>query len=60
MEVSRAKEILNSEQTIRVEYQGIPVWIDQINENNQTVILHRLGAEHERQTVNAAELIERH
>jgi H-type small acid-soluble spore protein len=38
MDRERAKEIMNSPETIYVTYQNIPVWLDQLKDNNQIQI----------------------
>jgi len=34
MDNSRAKEIVNSQEMIKVTYDGIPVYIEEVNEDN--------------------------
>lgn len=36
MQYDRAKEIINSPKTFHVLYNGTPVWIENLNNNNQT------------------------
>ncbi|RNC29853.1 MAG: Small, acid-soluble spore protein H [Candidatus Dichloromethanomonas elyunquensis] len=36
MDLTRAKEILSSPETIQVRYQGSPVWIESIREGSGT------------------------
>ncbi|MDP4088551.1 MAG: H-type small acid-soluble spore protein [Bacillota bacterium] len=39
MDTKRAKEILNNKgETIQVLYQGSPVWLESINENNTAIV----------------------
>lgn len=40
MELTRAKQILNAEQTIKVSYNGQPVWIDTIDTESSTARIH--------------------
>jgi small acid-soluble spore protein H (minor) len=40
MKLSRAQEIVESKQKIEVKYQGNPIWIDRIDEMNETVTMH--------------------
>lgn len=41
MDVSRAQQIIQSEQTIKVEYNGESVWIDRVDEENAMAQVHR-------------------
>jgi len=34
MDNSRAKEIVNSQEMIKVTYDGVPVYIEEVNEDN--------------------------
>jgi H-type small acid-soluble spore protein len=38
MDIERAKEIMNSPETIYVTYQNIPVWLDEIEDHHQIKI----------------------
>lgn len=40
MDVTRAQEIIRSEEKIQVSYQGEVVWIDDINESTATARVH--------------------
>ncbi|MFK4997829.1 H-type small acid-soluble spore protein [Bacillus sp. N9] len=40
MELNRVNQILSSSATIEVHFKGVPVWIDQVNEDGQTAIVH--------------------
>ncbi|MDB5083245.1 MAG: spore protein [Bacilli bacterium] len=40
MNLTRAKQIIESEKKINVTYKGQPVWIDGIYESNQTAQVH--------------------
>lgn len=38
MDQSRAKEILQSSETIQVLFDGAPVWIESLKDNNSAVV----------------------
>lgn len=59
VELKRAKQILSSPADIDVIYNGTSIWIDDINENDQTATVHLRGPLEERTTVPVAELEER-
>jgi small acid-soluble spore protein H (minor) len=40
MNVKRAREIVQSKDTITVTYQGTKVWIDGVDENSATARIH--------------------
>ncbi|MGC5326935.1 H-type small acid-soluble spore protein [Brevibacillus sp. SYSU BS000544] len=40
MDVNRALQIVQSEEKIQVMYQGVPVWIDGVEEATNTVRIH--------------------
>jgi H-type small acid-soluble spore protein len=56
MNSTRVNEILQSEQTIGVNYQGLPVWINSLNGNEATV--HRVGQHNEKFQVPVNQLQE--
>jgi small acid-soluble spore protein H (minor) len=58
MEAKRVKQILSSAADIEVKYNGVSVWIDQLNEDGRTATVHLRGPLEERSTVEINELIE--
>ncbi|MDP4084961.1 MAG: H-type small acid-soluble spore protein [Bacillota bacterium] len=58
MNTNRVKQILSSSADIEVQYNGVSVWIDQINEDGQTATVHLRGPLEERSTVKINELVE--
>jgi small acid-soluble spore protein H (minor) len=58
MNINRIKQILSSSADIEVKYNGVSVWIDQLNEDGRTVTVHLRGPLEERSTVEIRELIE--
>ncbi|NRD80405.1 small, acid-soluble spore protein, H family [Bacillus sp. BRMEA1] len=58
MNENRVKQILSSSADIEVKYNGVSVWIDQLNEDGQTATVHLRGPLEERSTVRIDELIE--
>ncbi|CAG7651007.1 Small, acid-soluble spore protein H [Paenibacillus solanacearum] len=40
MQLSRAQQILSSQDKINVEWNGVPVWIDSVDTNQATVKVH--------------------
>ena len=58
MDINRVKQILSSSADIEVKYQGESVWIDQLNEDGETVTVHLRGPLEERTTVPVGELSE--
>ena len=38
MDIQRAKQILNSREQIEVLYQGTPVWIENVKDNNNVEV----------------------
>ncbi|MEW9124197.1 MAG: H-type small acid-soluble spore protein [Thermotaleaceae bacterium] len=57
MQFVRAQQILSSENTISVHYQGSPIWIEKLDEHNQTALI---TAENRQMTVPIKELQEIH
>lgn len=43
MNLNRVKQILSSSADIEVKYNGVSVWIDKINEDGETAIVHLRG-----------------
>ncbi|PLT28784.1 H-type small acid-soluble spore protein [Peribacillus deserti] len=57
MDANRVKQILSSSAEIGVEYNGVSVWIDKLNEDGRTATVHPRDLE-ERSTVEIRELKE--
>jgi small acid-soluble spore protein H (minor) len=58
MNENRVKQILSSSADIEVKYNGVSVWIDQLNEDGRTATVHLRGPLTERSVVKVAELVE--
>lgn len=58
MEIDRIKQIVASPSEIDVTYNGAPVWIDQIHENERLATVHLRQSLEERSEVEIAELKE--
>lgn len=58
MNANRVKQILSSSADIEVRYNGVSVWIDQLNEDGQTATVHLRGPLEERSIVKINELEE--
>lgn len=58
MDSKRIKQILSSSADIEVQYNGVSVWIDKLNEDGQTATVHLRGPLEERSTVEITELKE--
>ncbi len=39
MDTIRAKEIMKSQDNVQVLFRGIPVWLENINENNTATVM---------------------
>jgi small acid-soluble spore protein H (minor) len=59
MEIQRAKQILTSPDTIQVEYNGVPVWIEKCEEGSSIVQVHDVSYPQESVSVDVAELQEK-
>lgn len=59
MDANRVRQILSSSADIDVFYNGAAVWIDKLNEDETTAIVHLRGPLEERSTVEINELIEK-
>ncbi|HHW67567.1 MAG: Small acid-soluble spore protein family [Epulopiscium sp.] len=57
MKPERAAQILNSQEQVEVLYQNEPVWIEDINDRNQTAVVRFIGSHHSR-TVDLNDLTE--
>lgn len=58
MNVTRAREIVQSTDKITVTYQGSPVWIDGVDENSATARVHVEDNPTDKKTVAVDELQE--
>jgi small acid-soluble spore protein H (minor) len=58
MDARRVKQIISSSADIEVRYNGVSVWIDQLNEDGRTATVHLRGPLEERSIVEIHELIE--
>lgn len=58
MDIKRAQEIFNDEDTIRVEYKGEPVWIEELDVANEMAHVQVGTSPVNVQTVNVAQLVE--
>lgn len=58
MNVNRVKQILSSSADIDVKYNGVSVWIDQLNDDGKTATVHLRGPLEERSIVEVAGLLE--
>lgn len=58
MDVTRAQEILQSNQEFRVMRNGVPVWIEEVDEKSKTVRVHTEGNQADSKVVSVYELQE--
>lgn len=58
MNVERANQIIDSPEKIKVTYQGTPVWIESIDDGNQTARVFPENNPNEEKTVPVGELVE--
>jgi small acid-soluble spore protein H (minor) len=58
MDVTRAQEIMNSPEKIKVQYQGESVWIDGVDERTATARVHPEGKPTNSSTVDVGQLVE--
>lgn len=58
MNKTRAKEIINSADMINVTYNGIPVYIEDLNEGNGIAYIHPLNKPEEKEQVSITNLEE--
>ncbi|MFM1654948.1 H-type small acid-soluble spore protein [Brevibacillus sp. B_LB10_24] len=59
MDTVRAEEIMASTETIKVECEGVPVWIDGVDRQTNTARVHVQNNPQEQKTVPVNQLIER-
>jgi small acid-soluble spore protein H (minor) len=58
MDQTRIKQILSSPNDVEVTYNGVSVWVDQLNEDGRTATVHLRGPLEERTVVEIHELKE--
>lgn len=58
MDAYRARQIMQAEERIQVTYEGVPVWIDGIEEDSQTARVHTEGNPQDTKTVSVQQLME--
>lgn len=58
MKDQRAQEILNASAMIDVTHNGVPVYIEQIDRDGGTAMVHPVGEPENKQTVSISELVE--
>lgn len=60
MDIGRAKQIIDSPTEIEVLYQGVPVWIQTVNEGNETARVYTRENPDDEKVVSVRELNEVH
>ncbi|WP_078553092.1 H-type small acid-soluble spore protein [Bacillus alkalicellulosilyticus] len=58
MNVQRAQEIIESPQEINVQYNGTPVWIQHVNEDEATARVFKANSPEDEMTVPVDQLLE--
>ncbi|MHB1418529.1 MAG: small, acid-soluble spore protein, H family [Bacillota bacterium] len=58
MKLERAQEILNSPKTVRIAFNGAPVWIESLNPDQQTAIVSAEDFSTGKKEVPVDELVE--
>ncbi|TMU84469.1 small, acid-soluble spore protein, H family [Bacillus sp. BHET2] len=58
MDYNRAKQILSSSGDVVVKYRDTSVWIDSVNEDGKTAVVHLRGPLEERSEVSIDDLEE--
>lgn len=58
MDQTRIKQILSSPNDVEVTYNGVSVWVDELNEDGRTATIHLRGPLEERTVVEIRELKE--
>ncbi len=58
MDYSRAQQILNSEDTIDVQYKGNPVWIESLSQDKGVARVKPLNRQGEVKEVSIGDLVE--
>jgi small acid-soluble spore protein H (minor) len=59
MEVYRAQEIADSRSMVNVTYNGTPVYIEHVDQNNGKATIHPLDEPTNKQSVSVTDLSER-
>lgn len=60
MDVTRAQQIIESEQRINVQYEGSSVWIEGVDAQSQTAQVHMESNPSDKKTVDVQQLREVH
>lgn len=58
MNKQRAQEIVNSPEMVRVTYNGVPIFIQNVDENNETARIYPLDEPQNEQEVPLKQLAE--
>lgn len=58
MDLTRAKEIVSSPVMVNVTHQSDPVYMEKVNDTNQTCMVHYLHDPDKKETVALSSLIE--
>lgn len=58
MDKGRAKEIVSSPIMVNVTYNGMPIYIESINDNNETANIHYLNQSNNIMRVSLTNLVE--
>ncbi|MBS4197114.1 H-type small acid-soluble spore protein [Lederbergia citri] len=58
MDIRRVQEIINSQTMINVNYHGIPVYLEEVHAQNNTVTIFPLDEMKNRQVVDLEGLVE--
>lgn len=60
MNVGRVKQIVESPKEFTVLYQGVPVWIQNVDENSETARVYMREEPEDEMEVPVTELVEKH
>ncbi|GLC32572.1 H-type small acid-soluble spore protein [Clostridium omnivorum] len=60
MKTERASEIASSPEMVNVTYNGSPIYIEKVNEINQTAYIHLLSEPKDQIKVHISSLLEQH
>jgi small acid-soluble spore protein H (minor) len=58
MNIQRANEIVNSPDLIKVSYEGVPIYIQHVDENNEMARIYPLDQPEKEQEVPLRSLVE--
>lgn len=58
MDAQRAQEIANLQTMANVMYNGTPIYIEHVDQQNQTATIHSLDEPNNKQSVSVTKLIE--